>query len=424
MNKTLSYICCLALLSSCIGRNKTSVNDKNIDTASIAENINIRPKSMYVPLYDEIENYSNNLSAIGSSIRFVKLDETPLLRDFFINDIQQTDKDLFIQGSEYIYKYDASGKFVKQIGGRGQGPAEYVNLNPPIQLDPENQLLYASDLKTLKCIIYDFNGNFKKTIKVKEGQESICLLDSLTIAVRTGGFYRFLPYETPLIIIQDNNRKNIKSYKSSLYPVPRTGTESFGNEVNPLWNCQNSFYTMEYGNDTIYQITKDKLTPSLLLTGSLALDKNELFTKDLKDKVYIGGSLTKPNSYIFESNRFIIARLISKKNGDYFAIFDKKTGNIQRTGKQITPYWKNYYKRKNAQDYFIDDLVSNLPIDPLYQSEGEAIGIIPASSIVEERENILDYIAKHPTEEGENLKKIVAKITEEDNSVLCFIRFK
>lgn len=105
------------------------------------------------------------------------------MRDFFINDIQQTDQNLFIQGSEYIYKYNASGEFVKQIGSRGQGPAEYVNLSSPIQLDPENQLIYASDLKTQKCIIYDFNGNFKKAIKVKEGQESICLLDSLTIAI-------------------------------------------------------------------------------------------------------------------------------------------------------------------------------------------------------------------------------------------------
>lgn len=69
--KVLSYICCLALLSSCTDKNRTSVNDKKINTASIAENINIRPKSMYVPLYDEIEDYSNNLSAIASSIRFI-----------------------------------------------------------------------------------------------------------------------------------------------------------------------------------------------------------------------------------------------------------------------------------------------------------------------------------------------------------------
>lgn len=82
------------------------------------------------------------------------------------------------------------------------------------------------------------------------------------------------------------------------------------------------------------------------------------------------------------------------------------------------------YAREKDKDYFIDNLVSNMAIIPLYQSNGMAIGIISAMSIIENKDDILNFIAQHPTQEGESLKKIIENIEEEDNSILCFIRFK
>ena len=43
-----------------------------------------------------------------------------------------------------------------------------------------------------------------------------------------------------------------------------------GPDVNPLWNNDGNFYLLEYGNDTIYQVTKEALIPDLVLTGKLA----------------------------------------------------------------------------------------------------------------------------------------------------------
>ena len=63
-------------------------------------------------------------------------------------------------------------------------------------------------------------------------------------------------------------------------------------------------------------------------------------------------------------------------------------------------------------------------VDPLYQSSGMAIGLIPAPAIVGDHDNITNFIAKHPTDEGTKLKKIITQMTEEDNSIVCFIKFK
>ena len=131
----------------------------------VAEDVNIRPADKHVPFYDEIEKYDNNLSSIASGVRFVKLDNEPIFRDFFVLDIQQCDSFLFLMDPKHLFMYDATGKFIRQIGQNGQGPGEYVLLNAPLQLDEKKRILYAADGYTSRFLSYDFDGNCLKTIR-------------------------------------------------------------------------------------------------------------------------------------------------------------------------------------------------------------------------------------------------------------------
>ena len=250
----------------------------------------------------------------------------------------------------------------------------------------------------------------------------LTMFDSTLIAERTSSAYRFLPYEGKALAFRGYNGKIVRSFGSCLYPISRDGLDHYGPDVNPLWNNDGNFYLLEYGNDTIYQVTKEALIPDLVLTGKLALDRDGLFKKDTKDKVWVGGPLMKPNSYVFESNRFLLFRMYAETE-IYYAICDKKTGKISRTGHQDKRYEFDY-KGEKSKDYFIDNLVSNMVVDPLYQSSGMAIGLIPAPAIVGDRDNITNFIDQHPTDEGTKLKKIITQMTEEDNSIVCFIKFK
>lgn len=416
----LYLVMCLGGCSNKAEKATTSIEQP--DSIQPSEPINIRPKDKHIPLYAPIDEYNNNLSDIASEIHFVKLSNEPLLKDFLIADIQCSDEYIFLQGMGYIYQYNLAGNFIKQIGSSGQGPGEYINLSAPIQLDRNNKLIYANDLRTRNFFVYNFDGTLNKAIYGKEEIVSFTLLDSATIAIKTSCNAHFLPHQTKALVIESVERKPIKSFKSYLYPVSPEVREHFGPDVNPLWQCRNDFYMLEYGNDTIYQVTKDSLIPSLILTGELTLDKDELFKKEQKNKILICGHMMKPESYVFESDRFIIFRMVARE-ARYFAIYDKKTGHLHRTGKQEKPNMGEYAREKD-KDYFIDNLVSNMAIIPLYQSNGMAIGIISAMSIIKNKDDILNFIAQHPTQEGESLKKIIENIEEEDNSILCFIRFK
>jgi hypothetical protein len=73
---------------------------------------------------------------------------------------------------------------------------------------------------------------------------------------------------------------------------------------------------------------------------------------------------------------------------------------------------------------FTDDMVSGILFNPHYQSYGKAIALVSALDIVENREKILKYIADHPSEEGNKLKPIIQKMTDDDNALMMMVTFK
>ena len=426
MKNSFYLLLCIALLVSCSGKKQSAAEavSDTIPTVEVAEDVNIRPADKYVPFYDEIGKYDNNLSSIASGVRFVKLDDEPLFRDYLVYDVQQCDSFLFLLGGEYIFMYDESGHFLRQIGSKGQGPGEYVLLNAPLQLDEKNRVVYVADGYTNRFLSYDFEGNLLKDIRYDSEWDQAYLLDSTILAINTEYVSHFLPHKTKKLILQDYGRKTLKSFPSYLYPVESPGNGMHFGPDNILWSCQKDFYLLEYGNDTIFQITRNQLIPSLILTGDLKMDKDELFIQGVKNKLAISPQMMKPSSGIFESNRFLIASMYRQNPEEsYYAVLDKKTGALWRTGKHTQPFIGEFAKYKSSK-YFIDDMVSGLPFEPIYYSQGETIGLIAAEALLTQKEAIAEFVAKHPTEEGKKLQKLLETMNEESGSVLCFVKLK
>ena len=426
MKNSFYLLLCIALSVSCSGKKQSAAEavSDTIPTVEVAEDVNIRPADKHVPFYDEIGKYDNNLSSIASGVRFVKLDDEPLFRDYLVYDVQQCDSFLFLLGGEYIFMYDESGHFLRQIGSKGQGPGEYVFLNAPLQLDEKNRVVYVADGYTNRFLSYDFEGNLLKDIRYDSEWDQAYLLDSTILAINTEYVSHFLPHKTKKLILQDYGRKTLKSFPSYLYPVESPGNGMHFGPDNILWSCQKDFYLLEYGNDTIFQITRNQLIPSLILTGDLKMDKDELFIQGVKNKLAISPQMMKPSSGIFESNRFLIASMYRQNPEEsYYAVLDKKTGALWRTGKHTQPFIGEFAKYKSSK-YFIDDMVSGLPFEPIYYSQGEAIGLIAAEALLTQKEAIAAFVAKHPTEEGKKLQKMLETMNEESGSVLCFVKLK
>lgn len=419
---TYCFFACFAICVSCSERkqnpraNMLTGNPSEMEEKTSQEDTIIEKLSVFSKCTD----YNNTLSTVASKSEFVQIDNKLPINDFMTFDVAISDEYIFLMGLEQIVQYDRNGKYIQKIGRHGKGPEEFFRLSPPLQLDQKNKLIYAFDTTYGKIVVYDFDGKFVKKIPVGLNSGCFELIDPELIALRQISSDRYKP-DCKVIRFIDHKGKEIKSFPSYLYPLPEKMFKGFGASESFLWKHNDKLFCLEYGADTIFQIKKDSLIPARIITGELRLDKNELFQKDRKsNKLDIIGYIMRPNAGIFESDSFIIFKLFSYDE-TFYTIYNKSDGHFYRT------FYKNEVSNKSGclkMDYFTDDLTSGLSFNPQYQSEGKSIAFVPALDIFNRKQEILDFIAKHPTKEGEKLKAIVDGNSEMSNAVLMIVSFK
>ena len=372
-----------------------------------------------IPLYASTSKVNNNLSEVASGIDFVLLDfDPPLPDDFHIDNIELSENHIFVATMTDIKSYDRQGRYIRNIGSRGQGPEEYINLIAPLQLDRAKELVYASDINRHRVTVFRYDGAFEKAYPIMDPAPTI--IDSSMIALRQTSYDRRLK-PAPLIQFITHDGKGIKTLWSNYYPISQK-TEVVAFETSPLWGYKDRFYYLEYGTDTIFRILGDSLVPARILTGDLKLTFMEHYLS-LKTgrKLRIAIPITRYNAGIFESNRMIIFRLFSEYER-FFTVYNKVTQSIYRTRYSNPPL----SLRGDTQwhDYFVDDMISGLNFNPQYQSMGKAMALIPAFEIYNKKKEILNFIEQHPSDKSAHLKKIVEEITEDHNSLMMIVTFK
>jgi len=372
-----------------------------------------------ISLYSNHKTICNNLSLIAAQVKFINLNLIPLLDDFKVADVAVCSEYIFLLGLHYIYQYSSTGRFVKKIGKQGKGPDEFLQFQPPIQLDTLNNLIYAFDIRLNKIFVYDFKGNFIKKISVNNNTGAISLISTKNLALRYCLETRFIE-NCNLIDFIDIGGEKIRSFKSNLYPIDKGKIQHYGIDMNFLWCNSNNYFSLEYGSDTIFRIENNSIKPEYILTGNLKPEKYDFFQNNITNKLVLSTYILRPNSGIFESNQFINFRL----NGNserFFCLYNKITKQFCRTF-----YSNTISSRRNIKicDYFIDDLVSGLPFNPVYQSNGHAICFVSALNVLNRKQEVLDFIQNHPSDESLKLKRTILNLNENSNPILMIVKFK
>jgi hypothetical protein len=75
-----------------------------------------------------------------------------------------------------IQKYDPEGKYLLSIGGKGQGPGEFMNVWSP-RFDEDGHI-YATDIVNHRVSFFDKDGKFQRQIKIPDGVGGITILSS------------------------------------------------------------------------------------------------------------------------------------------------------------------------------------------------------------------------------------------------------
>ena len=362
---------------------------------------------------DQIEVKELFLSSVVSHVEYIPLEltkECPINKLFGNYVTEQYI--LAIEGLGPIYMFDRkTGHFIKEISGKGSGPDEYIWVLPQ-GFDYKRQCIYVDyhdkwrliDVLKNKCVEEIIKPGFRYQ---KEGLYQGAILNPYHL--RDSCYIGYMNNTTGKIkerfAIFTNTGRVLKSFPNT-YFYEVTTTESLYNS-GLFYEYKDELY-LSLGNDTIYQLKKEKLHPHIIfnLKKDPSLIKYE--TMDLSGQSYTYqksdgnisvGSVTENEKYIF----FTLFREKESSQGYY----DKQSKKTCRT-----PF------RPFVDAGYIDDIngLSNVLISKIH--DNCVITAIKATELSERYElgKLKSLSAKG--------KKIAEQIQFDDNPILVIARLK
>lgn len=345
-----------------------------------------------LPVHENIVN----LSHFASKITYLPLENS---------------KDCLIGPGATFYVYDSliiccahrqilifnskTGIFERSIGEFGKGPKGFVNSWNSYVKDGE--IIIVALGWDYPFIEFSTNGDILTKFKLDRNSRNIAWLSDSFYAIY---YNKVANYDTLRIQIFDSeNKKIITTYydKRKFKDTPGR-TTNFGAF---FYHFKNKLYIKEYFNDTVFQVTHNKLIPTIeFISGKYS---PPFFDKHKFDFVQYHNIQS-----IFETDYLVFFQLIFKKRV-YFCCFDKRTNRVMIPNHQDSQF--------NGFENDIDGFMQFYPLS--ISNRNELIGFL-------EPFEIRQWFDKNP-EKSKMLPPHVQKlrnIQESDNPVLMLVKLK
>jgi len=252
-------------------------------------------------------------------------------------------EDLVIVAEQKIVIFTKEGKFLRNIGSKGQGPGEYLNIRN-IAFDEINKQIFVNN--SPKIICYDLNGNFirESSSLFQHGgvlcdmnyidNELLIIVDHIGRKDSKGLFNRSVLYKinNDLHIVDSCIIRDTYFERPGSYSHPYKDFILNGNSKVFLYYSDNYFAHLQMPaetvlRDTLYRLEKNCLVPELKL-------------KFKNDGIDGGGNKFIELFNLYRSSRYVFAVYgNTQNNNNYRFCYDSKTG-------------KGY----NMQDGYTDDI--------------------------------------------------------------------
>ena len=266
-----------------------------------------------------------DLSEIADKIESIELevtDESLISRPFRI--FCSSDY-IIIAERNSIMLFDKKGKFIRQIGSRGQGPYEYIGIGD-VAVDFDSKKIFVFSGSDHKLICYDIEGIF--LTKSPPGYSGagynlyMSFLDNRLLFLEE--LFTRISDKTKrqriLYFIDDDLLKSdsiiIKSFDPS--PIFQVGYNLYGDyitkERDNIYLYYYAQFPSDFVSDTLYQIKNNQLIPHLNI-------------KFKKRGLKSDGSKAVIIAFIYRSSRYVFTRYLHvSMNQSYYFCHDLKSG--------------------------------------------------------------------------------------------------
>ena len=284
---------------------------------------------------DSAKEQQLSLSEIAEKVEAIELEMTvnSLVNIRNIERIIYTGEHIFVCEHEAIMLFDKTGKFIRQIGSKGQGPGEFSGITR-VAVDINNEHLYVL-AREKKIICYDFDGKVVNEAPILRSGELNFIFytnNHLLYLLRTREKVNddeisqtiLYSFDNDLLI-SDSIEINKTTNTLPFVLIVMQGDHIFNDGENSF--LYNSNAISEILLDTLYQLNDNRLDPYLKLKFNDADYKNRTLSLDAQNPQKIIEEFDKivsVNSF-YKSSRYVFSIYSHRKN-NYLFCYDLKSG--------------------------------------------------------------------------------------------------
>lgn len=283
---SLCYTAALTLLVGCSGNKDAGKQPDELITIDVTAEYPEKELILqdfmdveYIPLDNSDEYITQGVvKAIGKNLIFVAN------RNF--------DGDIFV--------FDRKGKGVNKINRKGRSGEEY-NYMYNIVCDEKNQELFVTDLSQNKLLVYDFEGNYKRTLPYQKGCKFVDIQNfgQGELICSNSTFLRTKETTISPIYVISKQDGTVVATPDIKYGEKKSATMRIENDgklfgispstLFPILPFGNDRILLELSSDTVYRYSADhSINPFFVRTPSVHAMNPEvfLFTSLFTDKYY------------------------------------------------------------------------------------------------------------------------------------------
>lgn len=305
---------------------------------------NLKPEPVTVPL-----------SSLLDDLSFVQLEtnDDAFFRPWFTT---VTEHYIGVRSHSEPYKlFDRSGKFLCNVGSRGQGPGEYALTPYDDIIDDKNGLIYLAPFMGENILVYNTSGQFVKNIVAPERLNKAKLYLSgnvLTVFHMAFGNSRAIAYRFDV---------NTGQVLNELAPPEHFLAQSFDGEIFNTRNAPGTFDFQHSSSDTLYyfDIETNHINPLFTTTYSAS--------ESFKQYYILNEHVILTTIMVFETNsetgrpgfvsKGLVATDLKAKISSYIKVVNDYYGNMPVTANTVM--FRNGYYVYNVQPERLMEEIEN-----------------------------------------------------------------
>lgn len=186
------------------------------------------------------------------NVELIKLETSPSSLLGNINRIEMNDSLIFISEFERLSLFTRKGKFVSQIGSKGNGPDEYIVLSSYYIDNEKQQVTIIDDCKNV-LLNYDFKGKYLSTVSVPKKSFDSSRYTLLTEDNKLLSYHMMDMNDTKAYSLFDMESQEVKHYFSYhpitvgnyMYPFSLHSIAIAGNEIDIIMPLCDTIFTYQ-----------------------------------------------------------------------------------------------------------------------------------------------------------------------------------